>query len=283
MNERLVSVVIPVFNRHDYAIRAIESVLNQIYENWELFVIDDKSDDEFLLPEICMLYERKILVVRNDKNLGPGLSRQVGLNLANGRYVAFLDSDDFWDPEFLKASIGTLESYPSFAASYCQSMMIDGSLRRRNNIHEAVSDIFFGVVSGFRPWATCALLWRRQFTGNWNSIRTNQDALFELESAIINEKIIFIPKVLCTIDKTTGFNAEDIVGRQKSNVNRTRVLFKGAAMLKEYKGDMRNQIESSLWSSLYYQLRKMLSQGEFLLCTEIVIFLIVRFRWRKRG
>ncbi len=270
----------PVFNRHDYANRALKSVLDQTYENWELFVLDDYSEIPYQVPEFCYGVKQNFTLLRNDTNIGPGFSRQRGLDLAKGEYVCFLDSDDYWEPDFLSESIKVHEANPALAATYCQSEMTDGSLRRRNNIEDAIDDIFYGVVSGARPWATCALMWKRKFLAKWNPIRTNQDALFELESSCKNPNISFIPRVLCFIDKNTGTNAENLVNKLNSNKNHTIVLLASIGLLNEYNGRLKSEIKPAIWNSLYIQLKKMLRAGQILLSLKIIVILTYKLWWR---
>ncbi len=220
-----VSIIIPVFNRFEYADRAILSVLNQTYTDWELFVVDDSSNQKYDLPEFCESTQRKIELIRNENNIGPGLTRQRGLDLSTGTFICFLDSDDYWLPDFLMRSLETHKKLNfNIGATYCQSNMTDGSLRRRNEICEAVDDIFYGVVSGVRPWATCSLIWNKRFISKWPNLRTNQDAYFEISSSILNNRVSFIPHVLCVIDKNTNFNADDLVDNSESNKNRLTTL-----------------------------------------------------------
>jgi glycosyltransferase involved in cell wall biosynthesis len=281
--DNLVSIIIPVFNRFEYANRAILSVLNQNYSKWELFVIDDFSDDKFALPKACENFQQRIVIITNEKNSGPGLSRQKGLDLAKGEYVCFLDSDDYWKPDFLSESLKVHEANPELAATYCQSEMTDGTLRRRNNIEDAVDDIFFGVVSGVRPWATCALMWKRKFLAKWNPIRTNQDALFELETSINNPRVRMIPRIMCVIDKETGNNAYDIVGAKAGNINRTIVLLKANKIFKYYAGINKNGVKSALWESLYAQMKKMIKQHEIFLAIKVASVLICRINWKFKS
>jgi hypothetical protein len=130
--------------------------------------------------------------------------------------------------------------------------MTDGTLRRRNQLNDAVDDIFYGVVSGARPWATCAIMWKKKHLAKWNSIRTNQDALFELESSCNNPVIKFIPKVLCVIDKNTGANADNLVSKLNSNVNHTKVLLVSVRLIKEYDGQLKDEIKLATWNALQY-------------------------------
>ena len=99
MKSPLISIIIPLFNRFSYTNRSIDSVINQNYKFWELIIIDDYSNEEFILDKKYRELDN-IILLRNIENMGSGLSRQRGLNLAKGEYVAFLDSDDFYHEDW---------------------------------------------------------------------------------------------------------------------------------------------------------------------------------------
>ena len=97
--DTLVSVIIPTYKRKlDFVSKALQSVLNQTYPNIEIVVIDDSPDDfpyrDDIKNYIDGLKTDKILYIRNEKNLGGSLSRNVGINAAHGDYITFLDDDD---------------------------------------------------------------------------------------------------------------------------------------------------------------------------------------------
>lgn len=99
-----VSVIIPVYNSHDYIEKAISTLLNQTLKNIEFIFVDDKSpDDSAEIIERYSFKDKRIRLIRNEKNLGPGLSRNVGIEAAYGTYVGFLDPDDYINPEFYEA------------------------------------------------------------------------------------------------------------------------------------------------------------------------------------
>lgn len=257
--DKLISVIIPVFNRFEHANRSILSVINQTYENWELTVIDDFSGTHFELPKECLNVKQSIKLIRNTSNLGPGLTRQRGLDEAKGEFVSFLDSDDYWLPDFLNKSlmVHALHNF-TLGATYVQSVLTDGNLRRRNTPHDAVDDIFYGNTTGVRPWATCSLLWNRKYTAKWSSLRSNQDALFELESAILNPSIVFIPEILCVIDKDTGMNTEDLIEKTSSEANRLKVILKSQKLFKLYRGPQKQEIKKNIINQSFRKIKKIL-------------------------
>ncbi len=110
-NQPLVSVIIPTFNRVKLLPKAIASVVNQTYDNWELIIVDDRStDDTKALVERFSLKDKRIRYIQNDRRKGPSGARNCGILNSTGEYIAFLDSDDEWFAHHLSDSIDILEN-----------------------------------------------------------------------------------------------------------------------------------------------------------------------------
>ncbi|AWK90283.1 glycosyltransferase family 2 protein [Azospirillum thermophilum] len=108
MEEPLVSIVIPAFNRAHTLRRAIASVLAQEIADWELIVVDDGSSDGS--ADIPLSYnDPRIRVLRHERNRGAAAARNTGVGAARGRYIAFLDSDDEWLPGKLATQLAAME------------------------------------------------------------------------------------------------------------------------------------------------------------------------------
>lgn len=108
MNEfcNLVSVVMPVYNCEKYVEESIRSVLEQTYEEFEIIAIDDASTDNSLtiLKELEHL-DHRLRVIENKLNIGVSKTRNKGIEMAKGEWIAFLDSDDIWCPKKLEAEM----------------------------------------------------------------------------------------------------------------------------------------------------------------------------------
>jgi len=93
----LVSIIVPYYQCRDYILRSVNSVINQTYKNWELIIIDDENsgDSKNLLDKIKAKH-KNIKIFPTKSNLGAGLARNIGIKKSKGRFVAFLDSDDYW-------------------------------------------------------------------------------------------------------------------------------------------------------------------------------------------
>lgn len=97
-----VSIIMPTYNSSAYIDQTIRSVLDQSFPKWELIIVDDGSQDE--TPGILAEYSSRngrIKTIFNKQNMGPALSRNAGIRESTGRYITFLDSDDFWEKDFL--------------------------------------------------------------------------------------------------------------------------------------------------------------------------------------
>ena len=106
MNE-MASVIMPVYNTEKYVEEAICSVLSQSYQDWELLVVDDCSTDSSVsIIKRYMEQDRRIHFFQTDSSSGsPVKPRNIGVEAAKGRYIAFLDSDDIWLPDKLQNQI----------------------------------------------------------------------------------------------------------------------------------------------------------------------------------
>ena len=102
----LVSVIIPYYKKKEYIISTINSVLNQTYKNLEIIIIyDDPNKEDLNVLKKIKKKDKRIKIYINKKNLGAGRSRNKGIKLSKGIFVAFLDSDDLWKKNKLKKQI----------------------------------------------------------------------------------------------------------------------------------------------------------------------------------
>jgi glycosyltransferase involved in cell wall biosynthesis len=104
------SVVLPVYNREEYARQAIDSVLSQTFTNYELIVVDDGSTDR--TPELLKSYGIRIRVIRQ-QNQGAAIARNTGAAVAQGEYIALLDSDDHLFPSALATYDRVIRTFDS--------------------------------------------------------------------------------------------------------------------------------------------------------------------------
>ena len=98
-----ISIIIPFYNNYDYLIRALNSVFKQSYKKYEVIIINDNPSNNKIF-NITKKF-KKIKIINNKKNYGAGISRNKGIKLSRGEYIAFLDSDDTWHKDKLSTQI----------------------------------------------------------------------------------------------------------------------------------------------------------------------------------
>lgn len=101
-----VSIITPLHNSAAYIAETINSVLAQTFQDWEMIIVDDKSsDDSVSIVEHLIEQEPRITLVKLNENSGAAVARNNAIDLAKGRYIAFLDADDLWLPEKLEKQL----------------------------------------------------------------------------------------------------------------------------------------------------------------------------------
>ncbi|MED3681920.1 glycosyltransferase family A protein [Bacillus thuringiensis] len=107
-NNALVSVIMPCYNPKTHLKEAIDSVLNQTYSNLELIIVDDGSDESISEYIEGFSGDSRLKIIKNKENQGVARTRNKGLALSRGRYIAFLDSDDIWHKEKLRCQLAIM-------------------------------------------------------------------------------------------------------------------------------------------------------------------------------
>lgn len=131
----LVSIIMPVFNAQKYVNEAINSVISQTYKNWELIITDDCSTDntQMIVDKYVSQYSN-INYYRLSKNQGPAIARNNSLMKANGKYIAFLDSDDVWMSHKLDTQLRYMKenkiafSYSNYSLINEQGMLLNRTI-----------------------------------------------------------------------------------------------------------------------------------------------------------
>lgn len=112
MESALVSIIIPTFNSSQFITAAIQSVQVQSFTNWEIMLVDDCStDDTVAIVAQFVAADKRIQLIQLVENSGTGIARNVGVERAKGRYIAFLDADDLWKPDKLEKQLNWMYTY----------------------------------------------------------------------------------------------------------------------------------------------------------------------------
>lgn len=122
--DELVSIIMPSYNTANYIAASIQSVLDQTYQNWELIIVDDCSTDDTDAVVAPFLTNARIRYLKNEQNSGAAISRNRALREAKGRWIAFLDSDDLWEPQKLEKQLTFMQEH-DYHFSYTNYIEID--------------------------------------------------------------------------------------------------------------------------------------------------------------
>jgi glycosyltransferase involved in cell wall biosynthesis len=125
-----VSIITPCYNCENYISFTIESVVQQTYSEWELIIVNDGSEDKSI--NLIKSYSEKdprIKLIELENNMGPAYARNMGIRMASGRFIAFLDSDDLWDKKKLEKQISfMINNDISFSFTSYQKINYNGDL-----------------------------------------------------------------------------------------------------------------------------------------------------------
>ena len=117
----LVSIIIPYYRSENFIKKTISSITNQTYKKWEIIIIDDENSNRSL-KTLNYFKNNKIKIFKNKKNIGVAESRNVGILKASGKFICFIDSDDYWHKNKLMTQINEMKknnydiSYTSYTA-----------------------------------------------------------------------------------------------------------------------------------------------------------------------
>lgn len=121
-----ISVILPIYNSDKYIRKAVESVLAQSFSDFELIIVNDGSTDNTL--NILNDFDDSRITIINQSNQGPGASRNNALDIINGEYVMFLDSDDWYHPDALKISLEEITRYDADLTFFTMINYNDGEV-----------------------------------------------------------------------------------------------------------------------------------------------------------
>jgi len=124
-----VSVVIPLFNKKEVVVRAINSALSQEFKPIEIIVVDDGSTDNSV--DVLSVCQSELVRIIRQKNQGVSAARNRGITEALGSHIAFLDADDSWDPTFLSTLVGLISRFPNAGAYATGYWVVNAGKERR--------------------------------------------------------------------------------------------------------------------------------------------------------
>jgi len=188
-----ISVIIPIYNVEKYLHRCVDSVLSQTYTNMEIILVNDGSPDN--CPQICddyALKDKRVQVI-HQKNAGVSAARNAGLNLAQGEWVTFIDSDDWVDPymyeKMLQAAIETKKTivFCNFNFYFSETNQKKHMQSELPEIIEKNQSIAYALDPYYRFFCggVCCVLFHRSLFGNENGSSIRFDSSIHVEEDVL--------------------------------------------------------------------------------------------------
>jgi len=209
--EKLVSTIIPVFNRCAFLRQAVESAVGQDYGSIEIIIIDDGSTDDTpaAINELKKAYSGLIRSIRIE-NKGPGGAREAGRLIARGEFIQYLDSDDLLMPHKYSVQVEALECHPDCDIAYGITKLIDENgdelecpFKESGQRHEYL----FPRLLVDRWWNTHTPLYRKSLCdriGPWTTMRMGEDWEYDGRAGALNAKLVYCPEVVSCHRKHPG-------------------------------------------------------------------------------
>lgn len=239
----LVSIIMPTYNSSKTIADSIDSVLQQTYHNWELLITDDCSTDSTF--EIISSYAEKdsrVKCYKNSENSGAGVSRNNSISKAQGRFIAFLDSDDMWEKEKLSEQIDFMLKN-EYALTYTQYKKIDENETITGRIHPPL-DVTYNELLKSNVIGCLTAVYDVDKIGKvyMPSIRKRQDMALWLKILQIIPKAYCLPKELAIYRE----------GHQSLSSNKLKILFSQWEFYRDY---LNFGFFKSLWYFQFYIFR----------------------------
>lgn len=142
MSKPIISVVIPLYNKHDEVAIAVQSVVKQTFTPLEVIVIDDGSTDNSV-QKVLEIGSQLVKLIKQ-QNAGVSAARNCGINAAQGNFIAFLDADDWWEKDFLAEIAALIDQFPN-----CGIYSTAFNIVSKNAVHAAHAPCERGVVDNY--------------------------------------------------------------------------------------------------------------------------------------
>ena len=213
-----VSIIIPVYNSEKYISKCLDSLINQTYKDYELLIVNDGSTDNS--QNIINEYKNKypeIIVLKEQENLGVAVTRNNAIEEAKGKYIMFIDNDDFVDKDYVETFVKEIEKN--------DYDVILGGYRRPNKEGKIVKELKlpqedWAKFMIFAPWAR---IYKREYLIKndikFLHINIGEDVFFNIQAMLISDKI----KIIDYIGYNWFYNEQSVSNTKQKNINNLQI------------------------------------------------------------
>lgn len=211
----LISIIIPYYKKKHFVKQSVNSVLNQTYKNIEVILIyDDISYEDLNYIKSIKNLDSRIKLIINKKNYGAGVSRNIGIKSSRGKYIAFIDADDYWYPSKLEKQIEYLKRKKS---SICHtSYKIINSKNKLIGYRKAKNyNVFTEIITSCDIGLSTVML-KRNILNNkcqFANLKTKEDFVLWLKILKNNYKIVALDEILTTWRKLNNSLSSSVFQR----------------------------------------------------------------------
>lgn len=200
----IISIIIPTYNQEAFIERCLKSVTNQSLKNLEIIIVNDASTDKTL--DLCIAWQKKdhrIHIINNKKNMGQGYSRNKALKIARGKYITYIDSDDYILPNFLLRGLTILIHDITIDVIYFGYKRINEfnkliyKTNQKNNIYTEKEVLLLRIERKFQSEAAWSAIYKM-------SLLRNNDILFPhflYEDTSFSFRVAYFSKKICYIEE----------------------------------------------------------------------------------
>ncbi len=267
MNSPKVSIVIPTYNRTEYLKKAIQSALNQTYQEIEVIVVDDNKNKPDIREwvETLMKEYPQVVYVQNDKNLGGGKNRNRGIEVATGEMIAFLDDDDFFEPEKIQMQMDCYQSHANdnvgLIYCYARAVSVNGKtlgVYENNNEGRPIYEQMLNCLAGTSLWFVPKKVIVE--VGMFENVPSKQDSITLLKILAAGYEVYRVPQILVNYLED---NEGKISGTGEKNIE-------GLLLYR-------------VWARKYYEelINMQIDQVEYVFAKQLVTYYVLNHKYEK--
>lgn len=203
--EYLISVIVPLYNSENHMLKAIESIQKQTIDSLEIILIDDGStDNTFSIANSIAKNDERIRLLQQ-KNSGPGVARNKGIKIASGKFICFVDSDDYLEPKALSTMLEAMDEDTDLVQCRAQKKYSDGRIDTDSwcnkytelNSHQAMKDYLNNNPPLVRYAVWAKLIRKKALEGiEFPKLNNSEDVVFTTYLIDRCRKIKYIPDIL---------------------------------------------------------------------------------------